>query len=462
MKRLTTLLYFIGLMSLVWPRVGQSQSAFDAIRIVQDEIGFDARALGMGGAFTAVANDYSAIYWNPAGLAGIQQTQFFGELSHRNFNNAATFNQRLTETDQNFTRLRSVGIAFPLPTSRGSFVLSAGYNRVKDFDSNLLFQGFNEKSNGLGFDLEDDSGNSQFYPFDRNVFQEEQVSDEGGLNQWSVGAGMALSPNFNAGITLTYWTGNSDYQLEFFQEDRDNIYNQFPADYNSYRLTQTILADYDAFSVKLGGLMTVVPGVRIGAALGLPTTFRVQEVFSQRDQLAFDDGFVDESDLGSGEFEYKVRTPLHFDGGISFTNQLVLLSGSFRYRDWRQTRFKIPEGALGDPDFESLLEENNIIRRDYRATLAYRLGGELRLRDMNTTLRAGYAVEPSPLKNVSSDRDRTWLTFGAGFDVDRYVRLDVAYLRGSWKQLTEDPFTPGGTLEDIRINKFLIGFTYRF
>ncbi len=34
--------------------------------------GVGARALGMGGAFTSVSNDTSAMYWNPAGLAQIQ------------------------------------------------------------------------------------------------------------------------------------------------------------------------------------------------------------------------------------------------------------------------------------------------------------------------------------------------------------------------------------------------------
>ena len=35
-------------------------------------LGVGARALALGGAFTAVANDVSAGYWNPAGLADIQ------------------------------------------------------------------------------------------------------------------------------------------------------------------------------------------------------------------------------------------------------------------------------------------------------------------------------------------------------------------------------------------------------
>jgi opacity protein-like surface antigen len=35
------------------------------------KIGVGSRAIGMGGAFTATANDISAMYWNPAGLAAI-------------------------------------------------------------------------------------------------------------------------------------------------------------------------------------------------------------------------------------------------------------------------------------------------------------------------------------------------------------------------------------------------------
>lgn len=38
-------------------------------------MGVGARALGMGGAFAAVANDASAVYWNPAGLIQVPQRE---------------------------------------------------------------------------------------------------------------------------------------------------------------------------------------------------------------------------------------------------------------------------------------------------------------------------------------------------------------------------------------------------
>jgi hypothetical protein len=44
------------------------------------KIGIGARPVAMGGAFVAVANDPSAIYWNPAGIAGLLRNQVF--VSH--------------------------------------------------------------------------------------------------------------------------------------------------------------------------------------------------------------------------------------------------------------------------------------------------------------------------------------------------------------------------------------------
>src|SRR5512143_3591146 len=38
--------------------------------------GFGARAAAMGGAFVGLADDYTAVFWNPAGLAQLKKPTF--------------------------------------------------------------------------------------------------------------------------------------------------------------------------------------------------------------------------------------------------------------------------------------------------------------------------------------------------------------------------------------------------
>jgi hypothetical protein len=76
------------------------------------EIGVGARAMAMGGAYTAVANDATALYWNPAGIAWVNGVQC--ELAH---------NKWLVETYHDFA-----GVIFPVPRLRSTFGLS--YNSL--------------------------------------------------------------------------------------------------------------------------------------------------------------------------------------------------------------------------------------------------------------------------------------------------------------------------------------------
>ena len=75
------------------------------------EIGVGARAMAMGGAYSSVANDATALYWNSAGIARIDGIQV--ELMH---------NKWLAETNYNF-----IGIAVPVPAIRSAIGLSIIY-----------------------------------------------------------------------------------------------------------------------------------------------------------------------------------------------------------------------------------------------------------------------------------------------------------------------------------------------
>ncbi|MBI4811756.1 MAG: PorV/PorQ family protein [Ignavibacteriales bacterium] len=56
------------------PNLGGQRAGISAFQFLK--IGVGARGVGMGETFVAVANDVSALYWNPAGLTQFSENQF--------------------------------------------------------------------------------------------------------------------------------------------------------------------------------------------------------------------------------------------------------------------------------------------------------------------------------------------------------------------------------------------------
>lgn len=86
MKKLIILLIFIAFQAAGFAgdfsKVGTAAAQFL-------KIGVGARAMGLGGSFTALANDVSTLYWNPAGITNINgfslavtHTEWFADISH--------------------------------------------------------------------------------------------------------------------------------------------------------------------------------------------------------------------------------------------------------------------------------------------------------------------------------------------------------------------------------------------
>jgi len=433
------------------------QTAYDAIHITENEEGFGTRASAMGGAYTALSDDYSGIYWNPAGLGSVDKTGFYAELSHLQFSNDALYSGNMTSNNQGFTRLKSFGFVMPLPTTQGSFVIAGGYNKVLDYDDHLYFEGFGASSNDVGFEIEDDNSDIYFYPFDQDVYRQEEVRSEGGLRQWSLGGAIALSHNFTVGLTTSLVHGKEGYNFGFSQFDDDDIYYEYPGDFDEYTVNQYLQSDYYALNLKLGGMINLNNMLRVGGVITLPSKYYVEETHSFSDELVFDDGTIDPTEE-TGTWEYHVKTPFIFDAGIAFTNKLITLSASGRYRDWSQTRFEVSENEWNDQDYRSIVSENNYLARDYDQVLEYRFGGELALPGMNTKLRAGYTLIPSPLRGANDDR--TTHSMGVSFKVDKNVSLDFSYLKRDWTRDSWDIYTPSGVTEIIETRKVLVGLTY--
>src|SRR4051812_48321715 len=99
--------------------------------------GVGARAISLGEAFTAVADDYSALYYNAAGMTQMKQSELGVNLSYGMSENIASFNggagnPRSLES----TRLNDVTMVL---TDRCRWALGLGYYSPTSFDDPLHY-----------------------------------------------------------------------------------------------------------------------------------------------------------------------------------------------------------------------------------------------------------------------------------------------------------------------------------
>lgn len=434
MSKSTNIIRLLFVFALHLPLVNYS-TAQEEVFSMGFQLGTGARALGMGGAFTAVGGDYSASFWNPAALAAVKRIEVFGSVSHLMRENTTEFSTLATEHDASFTKLKDFGLAYPVPTIRGSLVFSFGFNRIKSFDSNFAFQWFNSTEDDL-------------------VTQAWRDLQNGSLNAWILAGAVDVSRNLSVGLGINFWTGGDDFESTFRERDRDDIYT-----FETYTVENNLNSDITGANVKLGALYRLNNFIRFGATIATPTTFKVEEDWSFNEELTFDDGTSVDT-LDAGFFEYKIRSPWTFTAGASINLLNFVLSGDVEYNDWSQIQYTT------EPPIEGLseTEANRLIRDNYRPTTRIRLGAEFTLPLTGLSFRAGYSKDPSILQNRDPDEDKQFYTAGLGFLLNKQVKLDVAFVHGFWKSFNSGlPETNdiGDNVEDIKVNKVFVSFAFR-
>lgn len=434
-----------------------AQSAEEAVGLVQSENGFGIRAAGMGNAYTGLANDYSAIYWNPAGLAQIEFGNISASLLHNNLENSIDYFNTNTTDNRAFTKLQNIGLAYAFPVVRGSFVIALGYQKVNNLDFFADFGGYATKSNGFHFN------NETVNVFDTNIQQDFSEYDEGSINNWSFAAAVDLSRNFSAGITLNFIGGNKSYNLDYTQNDINNFWNSDSNNFKTLSYNQNTLTDYTGFNVKIGGLFHISDKLQLGTTITFPYSVTVDEQYSEDGNLIYDDSDMSYSILSSsGTFDYLLNIPFQFGAGLAYSTNLFTISTAIDYRDWSQLKYEVPDNRDLNQDYSSLLDENKIIRDNYRSVMSYALGGELNVPGSALRVRAGYQYQPNPKKNLNTEFDRKFYSFGLGYQVDQRTAINFSFTQGNWKREFAYPYSSENTMESIKTQIYQFGLDYNF
>ncbi len=360
------------------------------------------RAMAMGGAFTAVADDPSALFWNPAGMAfqtdkGIQvmfgvtliapEQTFYGESPYPGEGYTADL------VDQTFPPAH-LYVGIPVNDR-----LEVGFSVTNPW--------------GLGTEWDDD-------------FLGRYISRKADLMNFDLGVSMAyqLSEKFAFGIGV-------DYVMSTLEIERTvgliNPFNQQLTDVADAKMGSTGINSGFAWNVgllwKIGGGFTLGGVYRSGFTIDYEGDGEFNQVltgYPEFDAVIASFLPVDEKVPITTSIEY----PDFWTIGLSWQNEKWTLSGQYGVMGWTsfdELAIIFPE----NPELSSVVPEN------FEDAAQYRIGGEYRA-SQHVALQLGYLFDETgqPIESMSpllADGDRTGYSAGFSYYTDRF-RLDLGYL----------------------------------
>lgn len=361
-----------------------------------------ARAMGMGGAFTAIADSPSAVFWNPAGLALLHGLNL--ELGLTYITVGASYTGQVPEQDGVEAQIDAVRGHFPIPNLHASYSL---HERV---------------AVGLGV----------YLPYGLTSEWESQVEVNGASMGWW---GRSLIKKIS--LQTLYINPTVAVKLH----DRIYLGLGFTAVQGAVTLERAVSLSLDpaddvdfkmsgedfAFGATAGLLVKVLPDL-----LNAGVTFRSGVSFTFEGNAAFTQG-------GSGAaVPAGLRTRLKDGPGqADLTLPHVVSFGVAGFPiDGLSVGFALDVVTWSSYDkleirFSENPELNTSEPKNWNNTLTIRLGGEYNILKDNLPVRLGFIFDQSPVPSETlgpelPDGDRYEFSVGAGYKFWK-MSVDLAY-----------------------------------
>ncbi len=367
-------------------------------------VGSGARALGMGGAFIAIADDATAASWNPGGLIQIEKPELSGVYGYvkRTEKNALKFEELKASWSGsiNDLSLNYLSFAWPFEWLERNMIVSLNYQHLHDFNREWRYH------------IDQPTGPFQY-----------EYEQEGALYALGLAYSAEITPEFSAGLTVNYW-GDFIYK---------NQWNQY---YHS-RGEVTIGADdfvsvsskkeeysFSGWNVNLGFLLRISEQWTLGGVLKTPFTADINRTFvfhETRDYATLTEHNVNRV-ICDDEYDQELDMPLSYGVGIAYrySDNFTISTDVYRTH-WDDFKSRDEDGNESSP-----VSGKPIGISDLDPTTCFRLGAEyLVIMDkICVPLRAGVFYDSAPAEG-SPDK-YVGFSLGSGLYYKRYI-FDIAY-----------------------------------
>ncbi len=486
MKTIKIILSFVFFIIFCQPAF--SQNFNDVLRLSEPGLQSSARALGMGNSFIAVDDDYSAVYFNPAGLGLIKRFEIAGSMNFNSYNNQTSFFQNSIDAARTNFEFNQLGVVAPIPTIKGSWVIAFGYNKSKDFNRTIEFDGFNGSNNsliqditgiyndeipltnsiGLAYEVRDSEGD---YLRDTSLIagrlnQSGKIKREGNVGNWSAAASVEISKGLYIGGTLSFLSGTFKSISDYYEDDTQNLYNTSvqldpndsrTADFESFYMNDVIDWDLSGWDFKIGLLYQFNRKARFGVNIKFPSYYTIEELYSYKAESEFGTGTIFEISELTDKIEYQVKTPFELSVGLSSKLLFGIVSGQITVIDYKQMGFT---DGLG---LQYRVEKNNEIEDLFRTTLNFNVGAEIKVPILPLRGRVGFIYNQSPYLDDPAKFDKKYFTLGAGIILGSKVSLDIGYAHGWWQNYGDNYSSEvSRTFQDISVDKIIMSISSRF
>ncbi len=345
-------------------------------------VGSGARALGMGGAFIAVADDATAASWNPGGLTQLERPEvsFVGDAFHR--------------IEDNRFRIHPEGAGEQTVSHLGVNYLSAAYpftlwNRVMTVSLNYqkLFD-FTRKWN---FHIRSEDVSSDF-----------DYQREGSLSALGLAYCVQITPRFSVGMTLNVWDDNL---LNNEWEERE-IKKGSGVDGGDAFIFQSYNFDrysFSGFNANFGFLWNATSRLTMGAVLKTPFKADLRHEHSLSTAIQYPDlkGYDVEESKPPYHADETMDMPMSYGIGFAYTFSRIFMVSLDVYRtEWDDFVHTDSEGREKSP-----ITRRPVSDSDVDPTHQVRMGAEYLVITPKyiIPLCAGAFYDPAPAEGSPDD-----------------------------------------------------------